>query len=125
MTTFNTPFGRYRYLKMLYGIKTAPEIFHRIYKEIFEGIPNVENYIDDMIVWAENEQEMKRTLEQIFKRAHENGVKFNLKKCEFNKDSIIFLGHRFSKDGIAIDESRLEAISKMEAPKDKKESKDY
>lgn len=82
MTTFNTPFGRFRYLRMPYGIRTAPEIFHRIYKEIFEGIPNIENCIDDMIVWAENEQEMNRILNLIFKRAQKKGIKFSLEKCQ-------------------------------------------
>lgn len=50
MTTFQTPFGRYRFLKMPYGIKTAPEIFHKLYSEIFKDIPNVEVYIDDILI---------------------------------------------------------------------------
>ena len=29
LTTFNTPFGRYRYTRLPYGIKSAPEVYHK------------------------------------------------------------------------------------------------
>ena len=63
---------------------------------------------------------MKKTLEKIFSHAKVKGIKFNLAKSKFNQQSVKFLGHVFSKDGIAIDEGRIDAILKMEKPKDKK-----
>lgn len=61
MTTFQTPFGRYRFLRMPYGIKTAPEIFHKVYTAIFKDIPNIEIYIDDIIVWLKTRRSIKRS----------------------------------------------------------------
>ena len=38
LTTFNTPFGRYRWKRMPFGIKSAPEIFQRKMHELIEGL---------------------------------------------------------------------------------------
>ena len=57
ITTFQTPFSRYRYTRMPYGIKTAPEIFHKKFQEIFGNINNTENFMDDLIVWGKDQVE--------------------------------------------------------------------
>lgn len=38
LTTFNTPYGRYKFLRMPFGISSAPEIFHRSCQEMLEGL---------------------------------------------------------------------------------------
>jgi hypothetical protein len=53
LCTFNTPFGRYRFLRLPFGINSAPEVFHRTVRQLFEGIEGVETYIDDLLVWGE------------------------------------------------------------------------
>ena len=47
LTTFATPFGRYRFLRLPYGISSAPEVFHRTVNELFFDIEGVETYVDD------------------------------------------------------------------------------
>ena len=54
MTTFNTPFGRYRYLRLPMGICSAPEVFHKNVYQHLENLKGVAVYIDDIIVWGEN-----------------------------------------------------------------------
>ncbi|MBK5646428.1 MAG: RNA-directed DNA polymerase [Acinetobacter sp.] len=117
-TTFQTPFGRYRFLRMPYGIKTAPEVFHRIYSDLFRGIPNVAVYIDDILVWAESKNELNSILKTVFDKARENGVKVNPKKCEFGVNCTKFLGHVLSDKGILADPSKVQAVLAMEKPKD-------
>ena len=120
LTTFQTPFGRFRFLRMPYGIKTAPEIFHRIYTDAFKDIPNLVIYIDDILIWANSEKEMQNTLEKVFSIAKQKGIRFNLNKCKIGVPEVKFTGHVFSKNGIAIDDSSIEAILKMKKPTDKK-----
>ena len=74
---------------------TAPEIFHRIYTEIFQDIPNAEVYIDDIIVWDEDEEKHKKTLKKIFEKARENGVKFNDKNMSIRCKISQILGTYF------------------------------
>ena len=65
-TTFITPFGKFCFLRLTYGIITASEVYHEITKNIFK-IKGVERYIDELIIHAETEEiiqiEIRRQLE--------------------------------------------------------------
>ena len=50
LTTFNTPFGRYRWKRMPFGIKSAPEIWQRKIREHIEGLKGVEVIADDFVI---------------------------------------------------------------------------
>ena len=50
LTTFNTPFGRFRFTRMPFGIRSLQEVFHKRVHEIFEDIQGVETDIDDILV---------------------------------------------------------------------------
>lgn len=53
--TFNTPFGRYRYLRLPFGISVAPEIFHKVMTDSFSDLPGVCIYLDDILVFGDSE----------------------------------------------------------------------
>lgn len=117
MTTFSTPYGRYRFLRMPFGISSAPEIFHKTFKAIFEGIEGVQIYIDDILVVGKDKEEHDQRLRQVLERAKENGVKFNKKKCNLEAKEVRFMGHILTKEGIRVDEDRVEAIRRIPTPK--------
>lgn len=48
--TFNTPFGIYQFIRMPFGISTAPEIFQKRNEENFADLPGVVIYIDDIMI---------------------------------------------------------------------------
>ncbi|XP_048239746.1 uncharacterized protein K02A2.6-like [Haliotis rufescens] len=52
LTTFNTPFGRYRYLRLPFGISSAPEVCHHTIHQLFEHIQGTDTSMDDMIIWG-------------------------------------------------------------------------
>ena len=52
LTTFWTPFGRYRYLRMPFGISSAPEEYQRRMHNILQGLPGVEVIADDILVYS-------------------------------------------------------------------------
>ena len=120
LCTFTTPFGRYRFLRLPFGIKCAPEIFHREMNNIFK-MDGVEIYIDDIMIWGKTKEEHDERVQEVMKRAKENGVKFNKEKCLFGVEEIKFLGHTFSAQGMKPDESRIKAIIEIPIPVDKKE----
>lgn len=49
LCAFSTPYGRYCFLRLPYGIRSAPEVFHKRFKNIFD-IEGVDLYVDDIIV---------------------------------------------------------------------------
>ena len=50
LTTFWTPFGRYRWLRLPFGLTSAPEVFQCKQHEVLEGLHGVEVIADDILV---------------------------------------------------------------------------
>ena len=115
MTTFITPFGRKRFLRLPMGISLAPECFQRKMEEMLDGLPGVIVYMDDTVVFGDAASHDVR-LEAVIRRIHESGLKLNKTKCEFRRDEVKFLGMQISKNGIGVDEEKLEAIQQLKQP---------
>ncbi|GBM11903.1 Transposon Tf2-6 polyprotein [Araneus ventricosus] len=107
--TFSSPFGRFKFLRMPYGIKCAPERFQRVVAEMLEDIQNAENFFDLLFGVKPWKSIMKHW--KVFKRC----IEFNLKLSTH----VTFLGHTLSSDGIAVDKSKLEPILSMSKPEDR------
>ena len=90
-TTFNTPFGRYCFLRLPFGIKSAPEIFHRAMASIIEGLEGTRVYIDDLVVWGKTRQQHDERLEKLLQRVKKSGLKLNRDKCLFGVTEMTFL----------------------------------
>ena len=82
LTTYNTPFRRYRYLRMPFGISSASEIWQRSMEEEFGDIEGAEIIVDDLVVWGRNDEEHDKRLEQVLERALKSGLKLNKKKMQ-------------------------------------------
>lgn len=121
LTTFNTPYGRYWFNRLPFGLSTSPEIFHRVFTKIFDDIEGVEIYIDDVLIHAKNEREHDEILNKVLVRARKFGVKFNKNKCQIKVNEVKYLGHIISDKGLRVDPERTKAIVEMEEPKNREE----
>jgi hypothetical protein len=81
LCTFNTPFGRYRFRRMPFGISSGSEVFQKKNTQIFGDIP-VFIIVDDMIIASETEEEHDKILAEVMNRARKNNVKFNRDKID-------------------------------------------
>ena len=59
IATFNSPFGRYCFKRMPFGIKSAQEVFQKRMSQLLGDLPGVETDIDD-ILWGTNQIEHDR-----------------------------------------------------------------
>ena len=82
-------------------------------------------YLDDIIIYSRWEKEHLEHLEEIFGRLKAVGLKLKLEKCCFFKKHIQYLGHLISAEGIQPLPEKLESITKMLAPKNSKEVKQF
>ena len=82
LTTFNTPFGRFRFTRIPFGIRSAQEVFHKRVREIFKDIRVVETDIDGILVWGRTLPEHDERLKATLKRTRECNLKFKLEKCQ-------------------------------------------
>ena len=119
MCTFNTPFGRYCFQRLPFGIISASEIFHRAMEHIIEGLDGVRAYVDDIIIWGSTIQQHNQRLTSVLERIQKNGLKLNKNKCQFAAQEIVFLGDKLSAQGIQADEEKINAIMNMPKPTDK------
>ncbi|XP_063389640.1 uncharacterized protein K02A2.6-like [Cydia fagiglandana] len=121
LCTFNTPFGRYKFLRLPFGINSSSEIFHRTMVQLFGDLPGVQIFIDDLLVFGKTQAEHDERLANLLKRAQEVNIKFNRSKCQFNMSEVYYVGHMFNKDGISPDKSKIKAITEMPSPTNVKE----
>ena len=59
LLTFNSPFGRYQFLRMPYGIHSASDVCQQKIAQIIDGIDGAANSLDDRIVWGSTQQELE------------------------------------------------------------------
>ena len=116
LTTFMTPFGRFRWNRVPFGLNNAPEMFQRKMVQIFGDIMGVEIYFDDMAIAGENEDEHDIILLQVMKRAKENNVKFNMDKLQFRTNRIKFMGNIISNGEVHQLEKNIRAITEIKKP---------
>ncbi|KAF2901261.1 hypothetical protein ILUMI_04928 [Ignelater luminosus] len=100
LCVFGTPYGQYKFLRLPYGISSAPKVFQERFKQIFRDCKGTDIYIDDIIIWGKDEEEHNRRLQKVLEIARKSKVKFNLDKCRFGKSSIKYMGHNISTNGI-------------------------
>ncbi|KAK8777878.1 hypothetical protein V5799_020780 [Amblyomma americanum] len=118
MCTFATPFGRYRFLRLPFGLASASEVFQKALNEVFDGIPGVRVYVDDVLIWGATRAEHDQRLRSALKAA-EAGLTFNASKCKFGVQEVLFLGDIISHKGIRPNPDLVDGLLKMPKPQDK------
>ena len=93
LTTFATPSGRYRFLRLPFGIKPSPEVYHRTIVELFHDIEGVETYIDDILIHAATEEEHDDRLRSVLQRCREENLRLNKDKCVIKTQELKYMGH--------------------------------
>ena len=116
LTTFITPFGRYCFNRLPFGISSAPEHFQRRMSEILTGLPGVVCMMDDVLVHGSTREEHDARLRDVLNRLQTAGMTLNESKCQFAKTSLTFLGHVVGRSGISPDPEKIKAITEFPRP---------
>ena len=72
LTTFNTPFGRYRFLRLPFGVKSTQGEFQRKVDECYEGLECVVEIVDDILVYGHTRKEHDLNLKRVLARSQES-----------------------------------------------------
>lgn len=115
LTTFITPFGRYCFRRLPFGISSAPEHFQLRISQIIAGTTGALCHADDVLVFGKDQKEHNERLCEVLKKFEEAGLTLN-DKCVFAVDRVKFLGHTISAQGIEADEDKIKAILNMPEP---------
>lgn len=126
-TSFSSNLGSYRFTRMPFGLKVAPNSFARMMQMAFSGLPpdSAFLYMDDIIVIGCSEKHHLANLESVFKVARRKNLKLNPQKCVFFKQEVTYLGHKCTNKGIQVDDTKYKIIADYPVPRDANEVKRF
>lgn len=108
----------YQFRMVPFGLSTSCAALVRAMQQILDKYETFcSHYIDDIIIYSNSIKEHWEHLNIILKELEMNGLKLNIKKCEFFKKEVKFLGYVVNVKGITIDKERLEEIKNYPRPK--------
>ncbi|XP_058838582.1 uncharacterized protein K02A2.6-like isoform X2 [Topomyia yanbarensis] len=125
VTTFITNWGLFRYKRLLFGVNCAPELFQNLMESILAGCKNTVIFIDDIVIFGSTEQEHDDAVKQTLSVLKQYGILLNDHKCNIKQREIVFLGHKFTAEGISPTEEKIESIKQSRAPRSKEELRSF
>lgn len=121
LCTFNSPFGRYRFRRLPFGIASAPEVYHKTIHMIYEHLDGVDTSMDDIIVWGTTKAEHDMRLRKVLEATRKANLKLNKEKCQLGVKELTFVGNILSSEGVRPDPRKVSAIENMPRPQCKKD----
>ena len=121
LTTFISPFGRYRLLRMPFGLRMSQDIFQARIDQLVEGLQGVIGIADDIVVYSRTKAEHDRNLRKLLLRCLQYGLKLNPDKCKVNQSEIAFFGVICGASGVKPDPRKVSTIHQMAAPANQQE----
>ena len=122
---FVMPFGKYEFLMVPFGLTQAPAYFQLVMNKVLKGLKFTMMYLDDIIIFSQDELQHLEHLEIVFSHLWEAGLKMKCSKCDFFKSEIHYLGHLISPEGISPLPNKLYSIKHMPVPNSTKEIKQF
>ena len=119
MTTVNSPICRYRWLKLPFGIKSAPEMYQRAMDEMLEGIDHAFAMMDDILIAGRDTAHHDSVLEKVLDLARSYIIKLNFEKGKVRKQQVQYVGHIISAEGLKPDPEKGRAMKDMLPPETK------
>lgn len=126
-TAFTTSSGHYEFLRLPFGLKTAPATFQRTMDNVLRGLQGIHClvYLDDIIVYSSSLQEHLDKLRRVFERLRQTNLKATLDKCEFLQKEVLYLGHQITKNGLKPNNDKIKAVLDFPIPKTPTEIKSF
>ena len=115
-TAFNSPFGKYEYVKMPLGLAQAPAYFQELMTGILKDFNFAIAYLDDIIIFSKTLQEHLSHIRKVFEKLWSAKLSLKMSKCNFFSMEIQYLGHILSATGIQTLSSKTHAIQHMQPP---------
>jgi hypothetical protein len=111
-TAFSTKYGLYEFLVMSFGLTNAPAYFMYLMNSVFlnELDKFVVVFIDDILFYSKSKVKHAKHLRIVLQRLRDHKLYAKFSKCEFWLDSLKFLGHTISHDGISVDPSKVHEV---------------
>lgn len=117
-TAFMTQNGLYEFLRMPFGLASAPSTFQRMMEIVLSGLcfEMCLCYLDDVIIFSKTFDEHCERLQAVLSRFRQHNLRVKLTKCTFGARQVRYLGHLISAHGIQPDPLKIEAVQTLSTP---------
>ena len=116
LTTFMTPWGRYRYRRAVMGLISSGDVYNQRGDQALGDVPRTCKVVDDVLAWDTTYNEHIKHVWQILQRCEDNGITLNGEKFVFGADRVEFCGYEISADGYSPDQRKTRAIAEFPRP---------
>ena len=121
-TAFITPWGKYQFRIMPFGLVAAPSTFQRLMDMILEGTHSyAAAYLDDVIIHSNTWDEHLAHLQEVFQRLRDAGLTIKEGKCKFACNKCTYLDHTVGQGQVHPLVAKVRAVQEYTQPKTKKD----
>jgi hypothetical protein len=116
-TAFITPYGSYQFKVLSMGLCNSAATFQAVMNRLFakhKAFCCV--YLDDLLIFSKSPEEHAKHLAIVLKVLQENELYCKLKKCDFEKKELKFLGHIVGEGGIKVDPAKISVVQSWPTP---------
>lgn len=117
-TAFNTRYGSFEWLVVPFGLRNSPALFqstmNRILNDYLDDFVMV--YLDDILIFSKSKAEHEAHVRKVLQRLRDEKLIANIKKCEFLKTELEFLGFHISAGGYLPSRTKVKAIQDWPRP---------
>jgi len=117
-TAFSTEQGHWEYLRLPFGLKTAPATFQKMMNSVLSGLTGTHCfvYLDDIVLYARSLTEHYVKLQEVLDRLHTYELKVQPEKCQFLRKEVSYLGHQIMVAGVWPNPQKVAAIERFPTP---------
>lgn len=126
-TAFTTRYGQFEFRVLPFGLCNAPATCMRLMQHVLSDYLDdfVVVYLDDILIFSKTEDDHVRHVVLVLEKLANEGLRLKRKKCVFGVDSVGYLGHVVSKDGVSMDPAKVKAILDWPEPKNVTELRSF
>ena len=125
LTTFITPFGRFKFLRAPYGICSISEHYNRRMDEAFQGLSGIRRVVDDVLIFDKDKTEHEKHVREVLQRCRDKGISLNKEKFLYAEKEVLFAGFHVSSDGYRISDAVTGAIARFPTPSSRSDLRGY
>jgi hypothetical protein len=126
-TAFNTRYGQYSWLVLPMGLCNSPPVFQSLMNKVLADCIDKTAlvYLDDILIYSKTMEEHKQHVRHVLKLLQKEKLVANLKKCEFGKKELTFVGFHISSAGIAPSPEKVKVLKEWPRMKNVQEVRQF
>ena len=125
LTTFNTPWSKYQWLRLPFGLTVSGDVFQERLDRVLRNVPSTTGIADDVLCHGNAEIPHDTSVIALLETARANNLTFNAKKFVFKSQDCPFIGGSLTPNGYKIGPKKVQAVIEMKAPQNLQDLQSY